>query len=172
MVIMGLQIEFAALLTTVQIQAIIVFGIVAGCIIILGLGFIYRRDTRNFAAKKRIAEKLKSKGRVVLKDGSRLSEQEISKITKLFSEISAVPGFYVNNNNEYVLESVFVDSLNLIGKDSFTSFSSRLNITENEAEKIVTGLFQNKRVVGVLTLDGKGFVTQKSLIEEIGKQYS
>ena len=50
MAIMGLQIEFAALLTTVQIQTIILFGIVAGFIIILGLGFIYRRDTRNFAA--------------------------------------------------------------------------------------------------------------------------
>ncbi len=144
--------------------------IAAVCAVAVALEILDRRNTRK--SKKIIAVKLEQDRRVRLIDGFELSAKNIVKLSQSLSEISDIPGFFVNNNNEYILESVFVDALNLNGKDSFSNLSSRLQVTEGDAAKIVAELFKKNTVIGTLTLDGKGFVTQNSLVDEIGRQYA
>ena len=98
----------------------------------------------------------------------------MSKIKKLLSEVgmddSATQGFFVNGDEEFVLKSTMVNSVLEMGKFSFADFGSKLGFTESDAKRIITELLSAKKISGTLTLDGKSFVTEGSLMDEIGKE--
>ena len=139
---------------------------------------VYSRRRENkenwYKEKQTLEEKLKREGRVDLEEVSKETGAKMDKIRQFLSEVGtdklAFQGFFVNNDTQFILKSLFVDSLVLVGRESFANFGSKLRITESEAKKIVTELLHEKKVNGVVTLDGKGFVTEESLIDEIGKK--
>ncbi len=117
---------------------------------------------------------IKTNGRFELIDASNATGVKTSKIKKLLSEVakadSSTHGFLVNGDEEFVLKSTMVNSVRAMGKFSLADFGSKLGFSERDAKTIITELLNEKKVSGTFTLDGKGFVTEDSLMDEIGAE--
>jgi hypothetical protein len=114
---------------------------------------------------------VKQRGRIELREASVATGLEMSKMKKLLSDLigenTGFRGFFVNNDTEFVDESVLMSAINTMGKFSFEDFSQKFRVTVGDAKDVVTKLNQEKKVIGTFTLDGKGFITETTLIEEI-----
>jgi hypothetical protein len=141
---------------------------------ILSFLILNKRKKKWRQSKEKFAELVKTSGRVELAEASKATGVKISKIKKLLSEVgvddSATQGFFVNGDKEFVLKSTIAKLVLEMGKFSFAGFGSKLGFTENDSERIISELLSEKKVSGTFTLDGKSFVTEESLMDEIGKK--
>ena len=123
--------------------------------------------------KQTLEEKLKLGGRVDLAEASKITGVKMDKIKQFLLELgnekAAFQGFFVNNDKHFILKSFAVDSGLLTGRTSFADLGSKLGIKESDAKKIVIELLHEKKVIGALTLDGRGFLAEAIVIDEIRK---
>ncbi len=143
-------------------------------IILLGYLLIMGDKKKNWKlSKEKLAELIKINGRIELAEASKVTGVKASKIKKLFSELfdenSVAQGFFVNDDKEFVTESLLVNWVSKTGKFSFADFGLTFGLVESEAKEIIQDLFNEKKLKGAFTLDAQGFVTEDRLIGEIGK---
>jgi len=114
---------------------------------------------------------LEEKERVELKEVSEDTGVSLSNIKALFSDLMRekpyLQGFFINDDKEFILESALVYLLNSIGRVSFEDLGSKLGVTPENAREIIDKLYENGKIKGYYTLDGKGFVTEEKLREEL-----
>lgn len=132
---------------------------------------LQRKKWKN--GKLKLRELMKQRGRIELREASIATKLKMGKMKKLFSDLmkedTTFKGFFVNNDKEFVFQSVLVDTVIAMGKLSFEEFSVKVGVTTIEAKEIVATLLKEKAISGAFTLDGKCFVTEDRLMDEIGK---
>ena len=144
-------------------------------IIVCILAFLLfnRRKKKWKLSKEKLAEIIKTRGRIELAEASKVTGVKLSKIEKLFSDLvndnSVAEGIFVNECKEFVAGSFMVEWVLKTGKFSFADFGLKFGTTENEAKEVITNLLNKKKVNGTFTLDGKSFVTEGCLMDEIGR---
>ena len=149
--------------------------IVAAIVVVCILAFLFfnRRKKKWRLSKEKFAELVKTSSRIELADASKVTGVKMSEIKKLLSKVgmddSATQGFFVNGDKEFVLKSTMANSVLEMGKFSFADFGSKFGFTESDAKRIITELLSEKKVSGTFTLDGKSFVTENSVTDEIGR---
>ncbi len=127
--------------------------------------------SRPSAQEIKLEEMLRAKGRIEVKKVPEITGVGIKDVKDLFftlsSRDSSLRGFYVNDSNEFMLESLPVNSINDMGRFGFEELASALRISTDEAEGIVSALRIEGKIKGTITLNGKSFITRDRIKEEI-----
>lgn len=136
--------------------------------------WLYKRKKKWGSAIRIITKLLQEKGRIRVKEASEITGIRMPKMKKLFlktmAKIPTMKGFFVNNDSEFIHESVFISLVTSLGKFSFEDFALKVGIAAEEAKRIVTNLQKENKIDGTFTLDGKSFITEERLIEDIGRK--
>ena len=151
---------------------LILAAVAVVCVLVFLLSNRHKKKWK--LSKAKLAKLVKTRGRIELADASKVTGVKMSKIKKLISEVgmddSATQGFFVNGDKEFVLKSTTANSVLEMGKFSFADFGSKSGFSESDAKRVITELFSEKKISGTFTLNGKSFVTEGSLMDEIGKE--
>jgi len=131
------------------------------------------RKRKRLMKLKQLEKLLLKKRRLNLKEASEAVGVDVVGVKKLLSDLMwknlNLHGFFIKNDEEFVLKPVLVNILNNMGKFRFEELSSELGTPTDKAREIVGDLHEEGKLKGTFTLDGKGFVTENWLIEEIRK---
>ena len=70
-------------------------------------------------------------------------------------------------NETFVVESIFIRKIKMMGKVDFEEIRSNLNITTVETKSIINRLYNSGKIKGTFTEDEKCFITENRLREII-----
>jgi len=158
--------------TTVYPQGnVIVWAISIAFPVLIANFWLYKRKKKWADAKAKLAEIVLEKGRISLSDASQAVsvKTKIKKLlTETISEKQGLRGYYLSNGGVYIIESLVVSLVANLGKFSLEDFATKIGSNVEEAKEIISKLQKEHKINGTFTVDGKSFITEERLIEDIG----
>ena len=119
----------------------------------------------------RLEELMKDKGQIEVRRISESLETDITKTKKLFYDLEtknpALKGFFVNNDQEFMLESSFISSITRMGRADLEKIGSDLGISVTQVQEIINNLLKGGKIKGSILLDGRTFITERQLGREV-----
>lgn len=152
---------------------ILVIFVIVGLLILLLSILLWLRKKRTREIKQRIVNIIAKDHKVNFEDMAKVFGVSDSKIKKLFSELANKDlierGYYIKNEKEFVTESLLANYILKIGKISLVDLSSKISVTEDYLKKMIQNLIERKKLQGSFTKDGRVFLTQDRIIDELGE---
>lgn len=129
------------------------------------------RDRKKTKGIKKLTEMVQTRDRFEIKEASYVTGIKQGNIKKRLLEIMAkdseIDGFFIKDGSEFIRVSYAASQVNSLGRFSFEEFASAIGIPTGETKEIVEKLLQQRKITGAFTADGKGFVTEARLMDEI-----
>lgn len=154
----------------------LIFAIAIVTIVVIICLLIWQLKTRKKKwahSKKKLLEIVKTQGHIGLNETSKQIGLKITQIKKLLSEVgfenAEAQGFFIKQGTEFISKIAMADKIHEMGKFSFIDFASKFGISEDNSKKILSDLLTENMIKGAFSSDGRGFVTEYNLMNEIAK---